>query len=63
MCSVFKISVWRPYWIISMVTTGGQNYEITIFFETPGPYPLNASYLKNHVQSGKKSILHCSVPA
>ena len=62
MSSVFKITVWRPSWIVSMVTTGGQNYEMTYFLETPDPYPLNASYFKNHVQSGKKSILHCSVP-
>ena len=61
MTSVFNITVWRPSWIVSMVTTGGQNYEMT-FFGTPGPYPFNASYLKNHVQSGKTSILHCGVP-
>jgi hypothetical protein len=37
------------------MVTSGQNYEMTYFWETPGPYPLNASYLKNHVQSGTKN--------
>ena len=60
MSSVFKITVWWPYCIVSMVTTGGHNYEMTHFLETPVPYPLNASYIKNHVQSGKKNLF-CTV--
>ena len=53
MSSVLNITIWWPSWIVYMVT-GGENYEMTYFLETPGPYPLNESYFKNPVQSGNK---------